>query len=129
MIFLFYFFCLISSQEIAEINLIESVTHFITFEARYKDNSVFRILANFQQFVEPEIVQNGNTTSYTFIDLYGTRTSSAHVTRLSESDFSFEFKSEKEAVWEDSIVTNCFIPSHDAYTWGGSTSFKKVNQV
>lgn len=125
-IFLLFYFA--QAQEIAEINLID-IGSYITFDVRYKENTIFKIVTNFQKFIEPEIFQNANTTSYVFRDLYDTKTGSAHVTRLSESDFSFEFKSEKEAVWEDTIVTNCFIPSHDAYTWGGSTAFKKVIRV
>ena len=124
--FLLFYFA--QAQEIAEINLID-VGSSITFDARYKENSIFKIVTNVQQFIEPEIFQNASTTSYVFRDLYDIKTASAHVTRLSESDFLFEFKSEKEAVWEDAIMTNCFVPSHDAYTWGGSTSFKKVIQV
>ena len=125
---IFYLFYFAQAQEIAEINLIDVGTY-ITFDVRYKQNSIFKIVTNFQKFLEPEIFENASTTSYVFRDLYETKTASAHVTRLSESDFSFEFKSEKKAVWEDTIVTNCLIPSHYAYTWGGSTSFKKVIQV
>ena len=127
MIFLLPFFFFANAQEYAEIKLTDD-RNTIVFEASFRENSIFKIVTNVQKFLEPEIVQDGNTTSYVFSDLYATKTASAHVTRLSQSDFSFEFKSEKEAVWEDAIMTNCFIPSHDAYTWGGSTSFKKVNQ-
>ena len=125
-IFLLFYYA--QAQEIAEINLMDAGSNII-FDVRYKENTIFKIVTNYQKFLEPEIFQNANTTSYVFRDLYYTKTGSAHVTRLSESDFSFEFKSEKEAVWEDTIVTNCFIPSHDAYTWGGSTAFKKVIRV